>query len=216
MEATVEILRRIGDRVKAGGTYRSEELELDTASYGIQGDPWHVPVKVVSRYAAMPDIKAKLVESHPDLEGKDWSMRYGAYGGGIVASWDGGTGRLSYDEMKALEADHVSDMQVEDVLKRWHVPCDKGGVAAGVRVRARVGHAEIPDGHAEPADGPSHVHGAGGAGVVLGRFGVFRRPDGKAALRVHGGLGRRGGRSRPGRIRTYGLNWVWRYISYGL
>ena len=126
MEATVEILRRIGDRVKAGGTYRSEELELDTASYGIQGDPWHVPVKVVSRYAAMPDIKAKLVESHPDLEGKDWSMRYGAYGGGIVASWDGGTGRLSYDEMKALEADHVSDMQVEDVLKRWHVPCDKG------------------------------------------------------------------------------------------
>ena len=96
MEATVEILRRIGDRVKAGGTYRSEELELDTASYGIQGDPWHVPVKVVSRYAAMPDIKAKLVESHPDLEGKDWSMRYGAYGGGIVASWDGGTGRRDH------------------------------------------------------------------------------------------------------------------------
>ena len=123
MDILIEILDKVGNRVEDGRIYQEGELDLDLVQPDGPADAWHVPVKVRSHYASIQDIKTKLLESHPDLDGKNWSMQWQS--GGVVARWEGGGARLSCEELSALERDHVLDYYASAVHRSYDFSCDK-------------------------------------------------------------------------------------------
>lgn len=123
MDILIEILDKVGDRVGDGRIYQEGEMDLDLVQPDGPADAWHVPVKVRSHYASIQDIKTKLLESHPDLDGKNWSIQWQS--GGVVAWWSGGGARLSSEELSALERDHVLDYYASAVHRSYGFSCDK-------------------------------------------------------------------------------------------
>lgn len=123
MDILIEILDKVGNRVEDGRIYQEGELDLDLVQPDGLADAWHVPVKVRSHYASIQDIKTKLLESHPDLDGKNWSIQWQS--GGVVAWWSGGGARLSSEELSALERDHVLDYYASAVHRSYGFSCDK-------------------------------------------------------------------------------------------
>ena len=126
MDAVIALMRRMDRKVAAGATYREGEQPFETFWKGDgEGDPWHVPVTIVSTYASMDDIKGYVVrEKDPGLSGKDWSMCR-VPGGGATLSWDGKKLSLSRAEIDALARDHESGYFAVDVVRQWGFGCDR-------------------------------------------------------------------------------------------
>jgi len=127
MDVVFELLRSIPeDRLAPGSVIRDDKVPYNTCWQGrFKPDAWHVPVKVVSTYASMEDVKAYATAKRPDMNTSNWS--YSRVGRGeVTVRWgDGEVLRISPAEMAGIEREHVDDYLATDEYGSWQLSCLK-------------------------------------------------------------------------------------------
>lgn len=125
MSHTLELrmLRKVPKKYREDRVYSGEELKGLETAWNMEGlnDAYHVPIRTVSRYASMDDIKAYILGLMPDADMRCWSM-HDTHDGGVEATLTDGTRvDIPAETVKTLEKDHESTSVYENQDYAWGV-----------------------------------------------------------------------------------------------